>query len=123
MLSPLLLVLRLAGTVDRVEGDWVVVEWHSGNVTDLPTSTFERTPREGESMSLRLQPRVRGAALAIPGRPPRLATDEGLLSLPDRAGLRPGLRYSLRIRLPREPVFQPPTTPVQEDKTHAKEDP
>ena len=123
MLTPLLLALRLAGTVDRVEGDWVVVEWHSGHITDLPTSAFERAPREGEAMSLRLQPRVRGAALAIPGRPPRLSTDAGLLSLPDHTNLRPGLRYSLRIRLPRGAVLQRPTTPVQEDKTHAKEDP
>ena len=123
MLMPLLIALRLAGTVDRIEGDWVVVEWSGGHFTDLPAAAFQRIPREGEPVSLRLQPSTTGSALAIPSRPPSLATEAGLLSLPAQVSLRPGLRYSLRIRLPREAVLQRPTTPVQEDLTHAKEDP
>jgi hypothetical protein len=120
MLMPLILAIRLSGTVDRVEGDWVVVEWSGGDFTDLPSTIFSRLPLEGERLSLRLQTRTQGSALALPGTHPRLSTQVGLVSLPEDAQLRPGHRYSLQTRLSRESGFRPPTTPVQEDKNNGK---
>ena len=120
---PWLIALRMTGTVDRIEGKWVVVEWSSGSLSDLPAEVFLRLPEEGDPVSMHIQRRVKGSALALPGQPPRLSTSGGLLSLPHHKSLEPGHRYSIRIRLPREADRQTPTTPVQEDPTHAKEDP
>jgi hypothetical protein len=122
MWLPLILALRLSGTVDRVEGAWVVVEWPDGHFTDLPATAFSRLPQEGERLSLRVHNRVSGSALALPGHLPRLSTKDGLVYLPKGARLRPGFHYSLSIRLPREAGFRTPTTPVHEDKNHDKKD-
>ena len=115
----LALALRLSGTIDRIEGAWVVVEWSHGHFTDLPSAAFHCLPREGETVDLRIQSRPHGSALALPGPTPRLSTTDGLLHLPESARLRPGLRYSYAIRLSRETGLRSLThTQVLEDKTH-----
>lgn len=60
--------------VDRVEGDWVVVEIGPSRTLDLPLAWFPAPPREGERLRLPsppLSPSVADAAApAPPGAPP-----------------------------------------------------
>ena len=60
VLAALLGVSMLPGVVDRVEGDWAVVEWPDRSVRDLPMALFEQPPREGQAVRLWLlaHPRV-----------------------------------------------------------------
>ena len=83
MLTTLLLFLQLSGTVDRIEGNWAIVEWTDGSFTDVPLTIFPRLPREGDSFSIRLKPSHSGLAIA-PRPPARISTSAGLIELPTR---------------------------------------
>ena len=102
MLKTLLLFLQLSGTVDRIEDDWVIVEWKDGSFSDIPVSVFPRVPREGERFSIRLKPAHSGPGLALPGQPPRISTSAGLIDLPPSPKPKPGHRYQICIRFSEE---------------------
>jgi hypothetical protein len=68
LLAALLGVHQQAGVVDRIEGDWAVVEWPDRTLRDTPTALFEQAPSEGCSVRLWL--------LAHPRGPWRLHGDE-----------------------------------------------
>ncbi|NOY26831.1 MAG: DUF3006 domain-containing protein [Oligoflexia bacterium] len=57
------LAVALHLTIDRIEGDWAVVEWPDGTFSDLPLALFPTGTREGQSLVLRVRP------LAQPGVP------------------------------------------------------
>lgn len=58
---PALLVfgLRVHGVVDRVEGDWAVVEWEGRSIGDLPLSALPSGVREGDGVVAVLRRRSR----------------------------------------------------------------
>lgn len=49
------------GIVDRIEGDWAVVEWSAGDCRDVPAALFEQPPAEGRAVRLWALPHPRGA--------------------------------------------------------------
>ena len=69
MLS-LLLLIRLTGTIDRIEDEWAVIEWSNGSFSDVPTQVFPRDPFEGEKFQVRVRQARSGGSLGLPGRPP-----------------------------------------------------
>lgn len=96
----LLLGLRLSGTVDRIEGDFAVVEWAEGELSDVPLSLLPHRVDEGDLIVLRLRPQS-GGALSLGTFPPRLATAEGPLTLPSSLSIRSGSAWQLRTRAAR----------------------
>ena len=65
-MSPLLAILLIqtipvSGVVDRVEGDWAVVEWCGQALEDLPLKLLPRDLREGEPLRASLDPDPRGS--------------------------------------------------------------
>jgi hypothetical protein len=60
ILAALLGVSTQPGVVDRIEGDWAVVEWPDRSVRDLPVSVFEQAPHEGCSVRVLLLTHPRG---------------------------------------------------------------
>ncbi len=55
MWPALALGLSLTGTVDRIEGDWAVVEWVDGSMSDLPLDAVPKELREGDSIVMRVR--------------------------------------------------------------------
>ncbi len=60
LLAALLGVSAQPGVIDRIEGDWAVVEWPDRSVRDLPLALFETTPRESQSVRAWLLVHPRG---------------------------------------------------------------
>ncbi len=60
LLAALLGVATQQGVVDRVEGDWAVVEWPDGTIGDLPVALFEQPPSECAGVRLWLLAHPRG---------------------------------------------------------------
>jgi hypothetical protein len=88
------------GVVDRVEGDWAVVEWSAGDCRDLPAALFEQAPAEGRGVRLWALPHPRGAWRLGPdglqlgtGAPP---LD---FSIPAPSGAHAGRRYLVILTL------------------------
>lgn len=96
----LLFGLRLSGVVDRIEGDFAVVEWAEGDLSDVPLSLLPERIEEGDTLVLRLRPRPDGA-LALGTLPPRIATPKGPLTLPSSFPIRSGSAWHFRTRAAR----------------------
>ena len=60
ILAALLGIGHQPGVVDRIEGDWALVEWPDRSVRDLPVALFEAAPREGQAVRLWLLPHPLG---------------------------------------------------------------
>jgi len=96
---PLLLAALLGagpvpGTVDRIEGDWAVVEWPAVGFLDVPTALFSRPPREGAPVRLWALAHPRGTwRLDGDALRPEAAASAADLQLPAPAGLRADRRY------------------------------
>ncbi len=94
LLAYLLGIASQPGVVDRIEGDWAVVEWPDGSLRDVPVTLFEQPPSECAQVRLWL--------LAHPRGPWRRSGDElrlGLgeppldFTLPAPSGARTDRRY------------------------------
>lgn len=60
LLAALLGVSTQPGVVDRIEGDWAVVEWPDRTLRDLPVALFDVPPAEGQTIRLWLLAHPRG---------------------------------------------------------------
>lgn len=63
-MTRLLILLGLCpvhGIVDRVEGEWAVVEWSDRSFSDLPVALFSDPPREGAHLRACTPRHPRGA--------------------------------------------------------------
>jgi hypothetical protein len=69
--TPLLLplALRLVGTVDRIEGDFAVVEWRNGELTDVGLALLPTAVQEGDRVVLRSRRVSSPASLITRSRP------------------------------------------------------
>jgi len=55
MCAEILLCGQLAFTIDRVEGDFTIVEWHQSEaLTDVSSELFPSLPKEGEAWDVRI---------------------------------------------------------------------
>lgn len=96
--------LRLAGVVDRIEGDQAVVCWDADHAAPLPLAVLPPV-----SEGLRIIVRVRAAPAGLAARTPsELESTAGPLHLPAR--LVPGRTYRLHFRT--RPVRPPRRPPV-----------
>lgn len=97
MIRASLLGLSLLGMVDRVEGDFAIVEWSTGEWSDVPRALWPAPLHEGEALTLQL--RLLGWR-GVRGRlsmESELETPYGNLALPPSA-LQPDRWYRLTIR-------------------------
>ena len=95
-MSLLLLSVRVAVTVDRIEPPFAVVEWPSGDLADVPLALLPSPTAEGDTIELRLG-RSRQGSLAA-GSPTFLMTPQGLLPLPGMRRVVAGHRYTFRFQ-------------------------
>ena len=62
MCTQILICGQLAFTIDRVEGDFTVVEWfESEEVTDVSSQLFPSQPKEGEAWDVQIRQCHQGA--------------------------------------------------------------
>jgi len=98
MIRASLVGISLMGVVDRVEGDLAIVEWSTGEWSDIPQALWAAPPLEGDHMTLKLRARVLAGTPARTGQDSRLQTAHGTLDLPESCLLSPNQPYQLRIR-------------------------
>jgi hypothetical protein len=60
VLAALLGVAAQPGVVDRIEGEWALVEWPDRSVREMPVALFQQPPREGQAVRLWLLAHPRG---------------------------------------------------------------
>lgn len=109
----LVLGLQLRGVVDRVEGDFAVVEWRDGSFADLPLALVPGAA-EGLEIRLHLRPSRDRNRLTFAVGHTEIATPLGPLALPRRGRLRPGAPYAIRTSVHHR---RPPATPKPERST------
>jgi hypothetical protein len=129
LLAALLGVSFQPGIIDRVEGDWAVVEWPDGSIGDVPVALFERPPRETQAVRLWLLAHPRGPWRRV-GDVLRLGSGEPPFdfTIPAPTGAQSDRRYLVVLTVPppdpgvaadvqRERVVaggsQPPTPPTR----------
>ena len=67
--SGILSSLCLVFTIDRLEGNWAVVEWReTATTTDIERSLFPTDPKEGERWIVRLISSLSGSGSYNPAR-------------------------------------------------------
>ncbi len=106
LLAALLGVSTQPGVVDRIEGDWALVEWPDRSVRDLPVALFEHPPREGQPVRLWLLPHPRGPWLRT-GDELRLGRGVPPLdfTIPAPSGARTDRRYLVVLTVVPPPEF------------------
>ena len=111
LLAALLGVGAQPGVVDRIEGDWAVVEWPDRSVRDLPVALFEQPPCEGQSVRAWLLTNPRGPWQVL-GQDLCMGTCQAPLdfSIPAPPGARPDRRYLVVLT-----VVPPPDPGVAAD--------
>lgn len=120
LLAALLGVSAMPGVVDRIEGDWAVVEWPDRSVRDLPVALFEQPPREGQAVRMWL--------LSHPRGPWQMVDDELRLgrgtppldfTLPAPEGARSDRRYLVLLTVVPPPVHGVAADRQQEERVVA----
>jgi hypothetical protein len=104
MTSHLWLGIKLCMTVDRIEGDYAVVEWSSGETTAVSRHLFPSSLYEGQSLTLHLRKKEGGEAQAVSSHPAMLSAYTGLIELPGQMSLPHGESFRIRLE-PMESTF------------------
>jgi hypothetical protein len=83
----------LSGTVDRLEGQEVVIELDGGTFTDFPRVRLTAPISEGERVHLHIQRHWLGPDLALSATPALLMVAGTPVTIPPRTGLQAGRTY------------------------------
>jgi hypothetical protein len=99
-MKPLITIVLLIGVLDRIEGDWAIIEWAStGETRDLTTKFLPSTIQEGDRILLQLRPHPAGD-VTVAGRVSQqhLISPSGQVFLPSDVYLTPGVPLCATIR-------------------------
>jgi hypothetical protein len=105
-MSGWVLCLHLGFTIDRIEGDFTVVEW-LGSVltTDVSTALYPRPPSEGEQWMIHLAPSTDGET-RLDDSFLALTNPKGTIGLPK--ALTVNNQHQFRLRMTRTPNTSTP---------------
>ncbi len=99
-MKPLITIALLIGVLDRIEGDWAIIEWVStGETRDLATGFLPSTIQEGDRILLQLRSHPAGD-VTVAGRVShqQLLSPKGKIFLPSDVYLTPGAPLCATIR-------------------------
>ena len=119
-MPPVAVALLLFGTIDRIEGQWAVVEWlPSGEMHDVAMGVCPQHIQEGDRIQLHAWTDPTGPAMLSPAQlGQRLLTPHGAIGLPSDAPLPSQQRFSVRIArvdvTPQSPGRTHPSTGTRE---------
>ena len=90
------MITTLLITIDRIEGEYAVLEWEDLSLSSMHQSLFSFVPEEGMRIELSFYPSPIGDSYAITSDPSiLLAAHPIVIPLPNLVV--PGLHYSYRI--------------------------
>lgn len=85
-------------TVDRIEGNFAIVEWKDGSLGSIERHLLPESLHEGQALILYLKPSSRGAATATSSYPAYLHQSASSIALPHPQVLELGHHYHLTIQ-------------------------
>ena len=89
---------QLMLTVDRIEGNYAIVEWKNGSLGSIERHLLPESLHEGQALILYLKPASKGAATATSTYPAFLNQSASSIALPHPQVLELGHHYHLTIQ-------------------------